>query len=283
MPPPTSTMKYDDFAAEIGRFLGFGRTSANWSAAMLEDIHASIQAGLRQFYAPPPLPLGAAQVMTSYRWRFLAPQATLTMTAGTATYALPNTFGGMNGGLSFSSGQNLNLIRGIAIVPIGRINDLLQYPNATDQKQPTMAALLPVAPVGPTPGPADIQRWNIQFFPPPDAAYEVSYTYHVVLPDLDTGEYPFGGDLHSETMLASMLAIAEERYTEPLSKGIMRERWHDRLKASIELDKQLRQPQNFGYNGDRSDEMERNVRGHWRDGFRVSYDGLFYPGGTPTP
>lgn len=276
-------MKYDDFAAEIGRFLGFGRISASWTTAQLADIHASIQAGLRQFYAPPPLPMGANQTITSYRWRFLEPQAELTMVAGTDTYDLPDSFGGMNTGLKFTSGQNINLVRGIAIVPIGRINDLLQYPNATDQKQPQMAALLPVAPVPASPGPVDIQRWQIKFWPIPDRAYVVNYQYQVVLNELDAGDYPYGGDLHSETMLASMLAIAEERYTEPLSKGIMRERWHDRLKASIELDRQLRQPQSFGYNGDRSDLMERDARGSWRDGFRVSYDGLFYPGGTPTP
>lgn len=271
------SMTYDDFAKEVARYLGFGRSVGSWSSAMLGDIDASIQAGLRQFYSPPPIPMGVSQVMTGYRWRFLEPQGSIAIDDSTDIYDLPSDFGGINGPITFQQDSNINFNYGITIVPIGHILKLLQNPQLPETSQPKLAALYPEAS-----DPGDgVQVWKIRFWPKPDRNYTIEFPYRVLLSNLTDGDMPYGGELHSEAMLASMLSVAEERFTEP-NRGTMKESYMDRLKASIEIDRQFRQSASFGYNGDSSDALERRQRPH-QQAFRVSYDGLFYPGGTPNP
>lgn len=267
-------MKYSDFAAEVGRFLGLGRDPVKWTGPRAADIAAAVNAGLRQFYTPPPVPLGHQQVMTVHRWSFLEPQAEMTLTADDDTFTMPDDFGGINGKITFAKDQELERQNEIVICPIGQINKELQRPNGTEKRQPIFAALLPVQEAV-----TNSQKWTMKVWPMPEKDYIINFCYRVIPVALASDKYPYGGDLHSETMLASMLCIAEERYTEPVTPGVMRARFIESLKGSIEIDRQLRKPQSFGYFGDSSDlrERDRNNRRDHSSRAYVSYNGNFYP------
>ena len=72
-------------------------------------------------------------------------------------------------------------------------------------------------------------------------------------PDSITGsEVPLGGQLHTETILASCLSVAEQVII-PNSPHRYRENYLARLRASVELDRQAYTTENLGYNGDPSD------------------------------
>ena len=86
----------DDLRQELGRFVGYGRSTAygSMSANAQADITAFIARGLRQFYYPPPLPGEAS----SHQWSFikkrgtflfpapLAPTPTCTVVNGVVTF-----------------------------------------------------------------------------------------------------------------------------------------------------------------------------------------------------
>jgi hypothetical protein len=66
-----STLSLDwlDLQAEVGFFLGYGRTLADWNAAQDAEVAACVQSGVRQVYYPP----GS----DGYEWSFLRPASTL--------------------------------------------------------------------------------------------------------------------------------------------------------------------------------------------------------------
>jgi len=71
----TLYLTYDDFAEEVGWFLGYGRSSANWSDDQQDEIDRVIQRGYRQFLTP-------ATIRTDGRihlWSFLSPEAEITI------------------------------------------------------------------------------------------------------------------------------------------------------------------------------------------------------------
>ena len=72
MSESTLTLGYPDYAALIGYYLGYGRTSGNWTPDQQSDIDDCINAGLRQFYYPP-TPLN----QVNHEWSFLRPITTL--------------------------------------------------------------------------------------------------------------------------------------------------------------------------------------------------------------
>lgn len=69
MAESTLTISWLALQAEVGFFLGYGRTIANWSTAADAEIAICVQAGVRQVYYPP----GA----NGYEWSFLRPSAAL--------------------------------------------------------------------------------------------------------------------------------------------------------------------------------------------------------------
>ena len=85
MAEPTLSLSYDDIVAELGFYVGWTRTPANWSVPQAAQLDAMLQTGYRRF-------------LTAYDWSFLRPVtslsvwADLTITSGitvTGVYAAP--------------------------------------------------------------------------------------------------------------------------------------------------------------------------------------------------
>lgn len=101
MSESTLQITFTELEAEIGRFLGYDRTVANWSAAQVLDLTAILKRGLRQFYFPPRTRGQIARDEAVHRWSFLRPRASLdiwddvieddAITVSTAVYASPVT------------------------------------------------------------------------------------------------------------------------------------------------------------------------------------------------
>ena len=81
--------------AEVGHFLGYGRTSTDWTTAETAEINRYVQGGVRQFYYPPAI----EGVPANYEWTFLSPTTTLTTTADDEDQDMPDDFGRMLGNL----------------------------------------------------------------------------------------------------------------------------------------------------------------------------------------
>ena len=89
------------------------------------------------------------------------------------------------------------------------------------------------------------QRYVMMVWPKPDTQYRVQYRYHArQLPLSEQNPVPLGGPEHAETILAAVLAAAEQYLDD--SKGPKYETYMERLAASVSIDRRF-QTSNLGY------------------------------------
>jgi|TARA_R100000455_G_scaffold31348_1_gene25369 hypothetical protein len=165
------------------------------------------------------------------------------------TYSLPVNFAGLEGPIVFDSFFGTDPQRSdmtIEVTDITRLRDKFQYLDDRDGK-PLAAAVFTTGASG-TVG----SGFRLQIYPIPDAVYRLRYQQINEPSSIASGEQPLGGELHGETILASCLAIAEQKIF-PNSPHRYRENYINRLRASVELDRQAYTTENLGYNGDPSD------------------------------
>ena len=217
MAESTLTAAYSQIRQEVGDYLGYGRTVADWSTTQAADIEQAIVRGYRQFLSPAVEPF--------HEWSFLRPTATITTVADDYDYDLPADFGNIGNGLTFEEGDPYGPI---LIVNINFINRKRE--SVSSSGKPEYAAIQPKA------DSSAGQRWELILHPTPDAVYVLTYQYHAITNALSSSNpYPLGGQLHSETVLQSCLAMAELRTGK--GENIQLALFMQRLQASISLDK----------------------------------------------
>ena len=231
---------YNQLQKAIGRYLGYGRNvhGPDDGTDQWADIEDCINSGLRQFYAPPVLP----NQQGPHQWSFLRPVTYMSLMATVADYDMPEDFGGINGDLTYPPST---ATRAVVIVGESAIRTLRQ--NSPKTGNPTHAAIRPKSTDG-----SSAQRFEISFWPTPSADVQLSYRYYISPASLTTdNQYPYGGSMHSETILQSCLSIAEQRLND--EKGIHWEKFLERLSASIQYDRKTSGADFLGYNADNSD------------------------------
>lgn len=235
------SLGYSDFLAEIGHYLGWGRTSGNWSANQTTELASILKSGLRQFYNHPPIPNGP----TNHRWSFLHPVTTISTVADDYDQTLPDNFGGIEGNITYAVNDGF---QDIVIIGEQQIRSMRQGGDVSGR--PICAAVRPRAGTGTTG-----QRFEILWWPVPNAVYVLSYRY-TALQDAPSAAspYPLGGAMHSETILQSAKAEAERRFND--MRGPEYARFMEMLAASIAYDAR-QAPETLGYMGDKSDRKGR--------------------------
>lgn len=97
------------------------------------------------------------------------------------------------------------------------------------------------------------QRFELMFYPIPDAAYVLSYEMVHQLDMISaTYAYPLGGAAHGETIKAACLAAAELMEND-IADGPRESNYLKLLASSIREDQVAYQAEFLGYNGDNSD------------------------------
>lgn len=182
---------------------------------------------------------------------------TVTVTAGTSyalaqvAYDAPADFGGIRGNMTYAT----NVTDSSPLVKVDEytIRNYRAFPDANAYK-PRMFAVRTKAFV--TTG----QRYELLFYPTPDAAYTLTYAYDAYTGAITTTQYPLGGMAHAETILASCLDIAAQylKSNEQSDRAVKlsisnRNLFLDRLAASISQDRGSMVPDHLGPNLDRSD------------------------------
>lgn len=245
----TLSLGYVQFANSASYFLGYGASYTGLGADKLTQVDAMIQAGYRQGLYPPGLPDPiTGQPQARHTWSFLKPTTMLTTIAGADAQDLPDDFGGMDGNMTFASSQTL--ATAVRVTSESAIRDARQGRSTSDTAIPYLAAIRPKPSDG-----SSGQRFEILFYPTPDAAYELSYRYNALQAALTvTRPYPLGGMVHSEMFMASILAMCDLRQND--TRGLHWEAFMERLAASVAHDRSIRQPEYFGYCGDGSDALD---------------------------
>lgn len=165
-------------------------------------------------------------------------------------FVLPDNFGGMNGQIFTFVPDEAS--HGVRIISEEQLRLLVQNNDTTGT--PVYATIRPVSTTG-----VSGQRYEAIFYPRPDEAYVLYYKYQI-LPNALTSSliYPLGGMPHSETVLQSCLAIAEQRIEE--EEGLHTRKYYERLETSVSYDLNMSVPTNLGYNADGSDGERRLTR-----------------------
>lgn len=360
MPPATPhsslAVTINQLRSELGRYYGFGRTYASMTASQQADVDATIDRGLRQFFAPPILQDG-----TSHVWSFMRPTANMIVhapyTTGSLTkidhndntqmalfsgttlpdwvadavltfnhpttgietilhihsknsatellledalasedftgqtvpytitdgiQALPTTFGGIEGDMTLASGSGYMPVRQVGEDRIREmfLNRAIQtgvpaYFAVRPWRDPNMDRIGNQGNIG------QYTRYEVIFFPRPDATYRLSYRYLFVFPGLadllatgnaTTEMWPPGMAYHHETILASCLAVAEEYADSP--NGKHKENFRNRIAASVALDRKSAGAAYLGTNDDKSDTLYSQGRASPR--VTVTYNNVLY-------
>jgi len=194
------TVTYTTLKREVGYFLGLSRDSDNYTAAQTSEIESIIDRGYRLFLNPPTTKDEDGAV-TAHVWRFLFPTTTISLTASTWYYDLPSTFGNMRGDrLYFAADSGYSPV---IIIGQGQILDLRA--RADTEGRPQYAAIRPKDPTG-----TAAQLFEIIFWPTPEQAYTLTYSYTKKTARITSSDpYPVGGEEHGETILQACLAMAE--------------------------------------------------------------------------
>ncbi len=229
MSEPTISLTFKDLYTEVSDYLGYGRGP---EGERLEEMKRYVNDGYARFLLGVDPRTGRAGT-----WSFLVPEATLSLAGGTGAYALPDDFaylvddftydGGAAGGLRPATVRELRAMAGGGAI----------------RGTPRWFAVCPSGFAA-----ATGQRWEVLVHPLPSAEFTLRYRYRVNPQRMvEDAEYPMGGALHAQAVLACGLAVAEERRND--GQHAHRDRASDLVAASIDLDARAK-PSNVGYNAD---------------------------------
>ena len=191
------------------------------------EVDSIIDSGVKQFYWPPAI----EDVNPGRKWTFLRILKTgETVSSGVSTFVLPDDYGG-----------GLTTIESTALdAPSIPIMDRSEFERqkvggTTPTGTPKSATIYVSAAASNT----ESERYTVELFPQPDANLTLAYEYDIIPDAITTSvDYPFGAQLHSETILASCLAILEMRGNEG-EPGPFYGTFVAQLKTSIALDDSL--------------------------------------------
>lgn len=241
----------------MGFFLGFGRGVAfsdpAWTSRQQTSLDYIVKSGLRQFYYPPPIE-GTA---TAYDWSFLKPTASLQLHQGLSVLVLPDDYGGLEGKITVQATASTTQPWCVEWENEGRVRQ--RFAVLPSMTGPPMFVAEQWLKQGPTT--LKSQQAQLLVFPTADMDYTLQLPYYVN-PDYlsNAAPYCYGGAQHSETIVESCLAIAEQRLDD--TSGVHGAKFNERLSASIAMDRKSK-PQRLGYNSDRSDRSDRDWPQWW--------------------
>ena len=257
MTESTLSISWIELQQEVGHFLGYGSTIADWSTSQAAEIDRIIQSGVRSVYYPTPENEGDK----GYEWSFLKPTTTLAVVSGTSDYDLPDDFAGLSGRIHYPSAE----FRQAAVrVPL---SELLRLRSTDDSANPPIYfAIRPK-----TSDQTDGQRWELLFWPEPSDSWTMVYSYEAYSGSLtDTRLYPLGGMKLSELYIESCLAIAEQRSNDEAS--FHSQRYMILLSDAIARDRK-RGGRILGHMGNKEEPPEEWHRGYTGGTYPITYDG----------
>ena len=225
---------YFELQRAVGRFLGFNREPNLWQSNERLDADDIIRSGYRRFIWHPPITtsslVGASGEIRKLKqekphtWSFVKPTKSLSLVAATHTYDLPEDFGEqIDGTLTFTTDQTP-----IALVADEQIRQL--------QSTASMTGVPKYASVGVLDGRAT--KYQVTFYPTPDVAYTVNFTYDIAPKDLSEQQpIPLGGPMHAETIIEACLSAAEKTLND--MEGLHEKKFLECLARSIVADSNL--------------------------------------------
>lgn len=253
------SVAYSDLLAEVMRFLGYGADPLAWTDGQKAEADSYIQAGLRRFYYPP----AAESHEAGYAWSFLNPVTTLATVADQGEQDLPGDLGRVLGNFHFDASVYR---RSIVQVSETRMQELRSRTSLSGQPEYCTVRHKPK-------DAARGQRFEVAWWPVPDAAYTLSYRYEAFAGKLSADNpYPLGGMRYAELLIESCLAVAEQKAND--QRGLHTAEFERLLAAAIQHDRR-QGARYYGAMGDRPDGPTMLPRrGDTPGTYQITYNGV---------
>jgi hypothetical protein len=254
------SIPYAELLVEVAAFLGYGVDSGVWTDAQLAEIDRYVQAGVRRFYYPPAM----EGVEEGYQWSFLSPVATIATAVDDQAQDLPDLLGRVLGDFHFEQSEHRH-----SIVQVSEERYQKLVSRSDDTGYPQVAR---VAHKAQTAG--DGQRLEVSWWPVPDAIYTLTYKYEAYAGKLSaSNKYPLGGMRHAELLIASCLAIAEQRAND--ERGMHTEDFARMMKSAIKQDRRLG-ARHYGHMGNQEKREVIPRHGDTGSSYDITYKAVEY-------
>ena len=180
-------------------------------------------------------------------------------------YRLPDDVADIEGDMQFDLDDGFGPVKGVSQGIIKRLRA-----RSDTTSHPEIYSIVPLTTDG-----VLGQRSDLMLYPEPDTDYTLHYSY-IIMPDkLSASLYAYGASVHSDTLEASCLAMAELERDE--GRGARWQLWIERLMASVAVDRK-RVPDSFGRHGDGLSNRSRNLPDRNFDRI-VTFNGIDYSEG----
>jgi hypothetical protein len=197
-------------------------------------------------------------------------------------FALPTSFGGIEGDLTLEAGSGYMPVRQVGDQQIRE----MFLNSAVQTGVPAYFCVRPwrnpgIDHRGNTGHIGQYTRYELVLFPRPDKTYNLSFRYLFIFPGVTdlvgsgsgvTELHPPGIAYHHEAMLASCLAVAEQYADSP--NGEHRAYFEKRIAASVSLDRKMAGSAMIGHNSDRSDTLYSQGRAKLPN--QITYNNVLY-------
>ena len=253
------SIKLTEIQDAISDYLGYGPVFAETDASEQLAVKTVIKRGERRAYHPP-----GVNGKPPHQWSFLRPLFSFDTVEDQWEYTLPPEYGGIEGDITFADNTtNYPCIQSLVEQKIREMRGV----NDTSG-QPRYYAIIALAHdrrIG--------QRYNLQLYPTPDAAYSLQFRMLINSQSMTQAfPYPYGGQKFSEVILASCLAVAEN-FRHGGGDGSKQADFMVQLEAAVKLDQDVHEPDTYGINRDGG--LTRKNRDR-TVGVDVTFNGVLY-------
>lgn len=219
----TLALTFQDLYNRVAKFLGtYG--SSGPTGANLTDAKEITNDAYNKF-------------ITAHDWTFLKPSQVLDTITNQYVYDLPEDFYHVLTNIQFDVGTTYPPIQEVSVDALREMRSINNI-----RSWPTYYAIRPTKhenEVG--------QRWEIMFYPTPDAAYTLHFRYRMLVSKLvNDDDIPIGGVEHAQ--LLKHMAIAEAELDKEKVIGPQSQHADRMLNGAITEDSK-RSPHRLGYNG----------------------------------
>lgn len=217
------SITYAEMRREIVRFLAIGENPSAWSSEDVTRVADIMRRGTNRFYFPEPSMIGE-QALVGHNWSFLVEGLSLSLTAGQVYHTLPSNFLRMVGMPTIPTSDypleyiSENDFRKISAIGSGEGNPQYYTVRRTTPSTENLA-------------------YRVGLYPAPKTGQTLEGQYLFDPPEPSSGQDPVVTRYHNETMMAAVLATADEMMNyETQSEGIHQQRFKTLLVSSIIAD-----------------------------------------------
>lgn len=213
---------YNYFLSIMGESIGYGSSESDWTSDQKTELGRRVQDAYRHVNYPDVLPGDTVPHVWSHNELI----TTLNTASGDFDYTLPSSVGSVLGQFTYDADVSFSPIHKMSEQQLRNLRS-----GSTVTGHPTYYAIR-----WKHQSTAATQRLEVLFYPEPDAVYELTYRYALLVPPISkSNPFPVGGPRQTQLMIEACKATGQS-----VRDGQRGDQWaifQEELASAIQLDK----------------------------------------------